>query len=315
VTSLEQRTAQDDVAEVAAIAVKAGDLIGEGPAWDGSAQRLIWVDQERGLVHEARADGDGWSETRRWHLERRLAAVVPRANGGLVVAGGNEILALDEAGAVASLARLDIDTARARINDAKCDPQGRLWAATLTADFARGDSALYRIDPDGHVERILGGITIGNGLEWSLDGGFLYFVDSLTLSIDRFDFDGDEGTIGNRCRLVTFAAGEGAPNGLTVDDDGNLWVAATGAGEVRCFTPEGRSIRRIRIETPGATSCAFGGAEGGDLFITSLGRRMPDVARTIGLSEAMMTNEGPCAGDLYVCRPGGSGPAATPFAG
>jgi sugar lactone lactonase YvrE len=312
---LAQRAAQAGAAEVAASAVKAGDLIGEGPAWDETGQRLLWVDQERGLVHEARADGGGWFESRRWQLERRLAAVVPRGNGGLVVAGGDEILALDEAGTVASLARLDIDPARARLNDAKCDPQGRLWAATLTADFVPGDSALFRIDPDGHVERILGGITIGNGLEWSPDGRFLYFVDSLTLSIDRFDCDGREGAIANRHRLITFALGEGAPNGLTVDRDGNLWVAATGAGEVRCFTPEGRLVSRIRIATPGATSCAFGGSDGGDLFITSLGRRMPDVARTIGLSEAMMTNDGPCAGDLFVCRPGTSGPAATPFAG
>ncbi len=310
-----QPAPQGAAAEAAASAIKAGDLIGEGPVWDGRGQRLLWVDQERGLVHAARADSGGWSEARQWHLERRLAAVVPRLGGGLVVVGGAEILALDEAGNTAGLARLDIDTARARINDAKCDPQGRLWAATLTVDFAPGDSALFRIDPDGRVERILGGITIGNGLEWSPDGRFLYFVDSLTLSIDRFDFDGRDGNIANCRRLVTVAEGEGAPNGLTVDRDGNLWVAATGAGEVRCFTPQGRLTRRIRIATPGATSCAFGGNDGGDLFITSLGRRMPDVARTIGLSAAMRTNAGPCAGDLYVCRPGTSGPAATPFAG
>jgi sugar lactone lactonase YvrE len=309
------RAPAQEPAAAAASAVKAGDRIGEGPAWDRRDQRLIWVDQERGLVHEARADGAGWSETRRWDLKRRLAAVVPRARGGLVVAGGDEIFALDESGEVASLAKLDIDSTRARINDAKCDPGGRLWAATLTADFADGDASLFRIDPGGHVALILGGITIGNGLEWSPDGAFLYFVDSLTLSVDRFDFDVRNGTVANRHRLVTFPRGEGAPNGLTVDGAGNLWVAATGAGEVRCFTPDGRLTRRIRIATPGATSCAFGGPDGGDLFITSLGRRMPDVARSIGLSEAMMTNNGPGAGDLYVCRPGVSGPAATPFAG
>ena len=136
-----------------------------------------------------------------------------------------------------------------------------------------------------------------------------------SLSIDRFDFDGRNGTIAGRHRLVTFASGEGAPNGLTVDSEGNLWAAATGAGEVRCFTPDGHLIRRIGIATPGATSCAFGGADGGHLFITSLGRRMPDVARSIGFSEAMMANDGPSAGDLFVCRPGCRGPAATPFAG
>ncbi len=301
--------------DVAEVAVRARDLIGEGPAWDERGQRLLWVDQERGLVHEARAEGAGWAETRRWALERRLAAVVPRARGGMIVAGGDEVFALADDGGEARIARLDIDRARARINDAKCDPQGRLWAATLTTDFAHGASALYRIDPGGHVELMLDGITIGNGLEWSPDGELLYFVDSLTLSIDRFRFDGRCGTLSGRSRLVTFARGDGAPNGLTVDRDGNLWAAATGAGEVRCLTPDGRIIRRVSIATPGATSCAFGGPDGSDLFITSLGRRMPEVARSIGLTEAMMTNEGPSAGSLFVCRPGVRGRPATAFAG
>ena len=307
--------ASTEAIEIADLAVRARDLIGEGPAWDTRGQRLLWVDQERGLVHEARAERSGWTETRRWGLERRLAAVLPRACGGMIVAGGNEVFALDECGGTAPIARLDIERGRARINDAKCDPQGRLWAATLTADFEPGASALYRIDPGGRVERVLDGITIGNGLEWSPDGAFLYFVDSLTLSIDRFLFDGGSGTVSDRKTLVAFARGDGAPNGLTVDIDGNLWAAATGAGEVRCYTPDGRLVRRIRISTPGATSCAFGGPDGDHLFITSLGRRMPDVARSIGLTEAMMTNDGPGAGALFVCRPGVRGRPATAFAG
>ena len=111
------------------------------------------------------------------------------------------------------------------------------------------------------------------------------------------------------------AFGEGGPNGLTVDREDCVWVAVTGSGEVRRYSRSGELLMRVAISTPGATSCAFAGPAGDTLAITSLGRRMPDVARTIGISESMMTNDGPESGALFVCRPGTTGQPATPFAG
>jgi sugar lactone lactonase YvrE len=298
----------------AKLAIDAQDAIGEGPTWDLAGKRLLWSDHKVGIIHEGKSDGvGGWRESRRWNLARPLAATIPRAKGGLVVAGGTEIFMIDEAGTVTSFTRIDADPDLIKINDAKCDPQGRLWAGTLTGDFRPGGAALYRIDPDGTVTTMLEGVTLSNGLDWSPGGETFYYVDSLTRRVDAFDFDPADGTIANRRIVVTFE--RGVPNGMAVDREGCLWVAATGGGDVQRYTPDGKLLARVEISTPGATSCAFGGPDGGTLFITSRRGRMPDVARTMGLTTEMMENNGPEAGGVFVCQPGPTGAPATPFAG
>jgi sugar lactone lactonase YvrE len=298
------------------LAIDAKDRIGEAPAWDRAQQRLLWSDMEEGVVHEARANGKGgWTETRRIELGVPIAATIPRSRGGFVLPAGTDVLLVDEAGQVTPLARLDVDAQRFRFNDAKCDAAGRLWAGTLSRDFEAGAAALYRIESNGAITTALEGLTLANGLDWSPDGSTFYLVDSLTRCLDAFDFDIASGSLGNRRTIVTLPFGEGGPNGLAVDNEGAIWMAVTGSGSVHRYTPDGDLLTRVLIGTPGATSCAFGGADGGDLFITSLGRRMPDVAQTIGITPAMMENAGPQAGALFVCRSGVAGPPARPFAG
>jgi sugar lactone lactonase YvrE len=296
-----------------AVAIAARDTIGEAPVWDAAGRRLLWCDMERGVIHQARHDADGWREDRCWNLRRSVAAAIPRVHGGIIVAGGIEFLMMDEAGHLSSFARLDADPALVRLNDAKCDPRGRLWAGTLAFDFSAG-GALYRVDPDGRVTLVIEGLGIANGMDWSPDGSIFYFTDSLAQRIDACDFDLAGGRLTRRRAFVQIAPGEGGPNGLTVDREGCVWVAVTGGGEVRRYSPAGELLARVCITTPGATSCAFGGDDTTELFITSLGRRMPDVALTIGLTEEQMNNDRPESGSLFVCRPGVSGRPATPFA-
>ncbi len=300
----------------AEIAILAGDKIGEAPAWDAVNQRLLWSDMEEGVLHEAHADArGGWRATKREPIGLPIAAVIPRTTGGLVLAAGTEVIVMDELGERRTLARLDVDPTRFRFNDAKCDAAGRLWAGTLSRDFEKGAACLYRIDRDGAVTTMVEGLTLANGLDWNADSSIFYLVDSLTRCLDAFDFDVASGTLRNRRTIVEVPFGNGGPNGLAVDSEGAIWMAVTGSGSVHRYSPNGELLMRVLIDTPGATSCAFGAPDGGDFFITSLGRRMPDVAQTIGITPAMMDNSGPGAGAVYVCRPGVSGPPAHPFAG
>jgi sugar lactone lactonase YvrE len=297
----------------ACFAIDARDQIGEGPVWDRARQCLLWLDHNTGVIHQAQAvDAEDWREIHRWELRRPLAAALPRMRGGLLVVGGTEIFGLDDAGAIAPFARIAVDPNRIRLNDAKCDPKGRLWATAFATDFSPC-AALYRIDPDGTVTTLPYYARLANGLAWSPDGASFYFVDSLARSVDVFDFDLERGTMTNRRTCVTLA--RGLPNGISVDRQGGLWVAATGAGAVQRYTPDGEFLEEVTIATPAATSCAFGGPEGADLFITSRTGRLPEFALSAGVAAEMMDNNGPQAGGLFVCRPGANGAAATPFAG
>jgi sugar lactone lactonase YvrE len=310
----------------ATLAVDCQDIIGEGPAWDPARERILWCDNSVGLIHEARSNGsNSWHETRHWTLNRSIAAAIPRTAGGLVVASGVEILTLSDAGDVRSFAHLDADPQCVKLNDAKCDSRGRLWAGTRDTDFGvpgrkitPGRAALYRVDPDGAAVKMLSGTTLGNGLDWSPDGSVFYFIDTYSRTIDAFDFDIDQGSISHRRNVVTLYSDEGLPDGMTVDRDGNLWVAIAGTGEIRGYSPEGSLLAHVKVATPTVTSCAFGGIAGGDLFITTARVQLPATALS-GLTQGFSLEVGgssePSAGGLYVCQPGVTGLPAHGFAG
>ena len=136
------------------------------------------------------------------------------------------------------------------MNDGACDPQGRFWGGTLADDHHEGGGALYRLERDGRVELMLDGLTISNGVGWSPDGLTMYLVDSGPRVIHAFAFDPDRGTISAGRILVTVPEDVGAPDGMTVDAAGDLWVAIYGGGRVHRYAPDG-ALRDV-YATPGA---------------------------------------------------------------
>jgi sugar lactone lactonase YvrE len=275
--------------------------LGEGPVWDQRTGELIWVDINAAVVH--RFDPSSGSD-RPLPVGAPVGAVCPRAAGGYVVALQDGIAAVSESGEITVLAEIEADVATNRFNDAKCDPAGRLWAGTLRLDYEPG-GALYRIDRDHSVTRVLTGVGLSNGLGWSPEGDAMYFIDSLAGSLDVFEFDGASGSVAGRQRLVSFPEDDGLPDGMTVDSEGHLWVAVYGGGVVRRYEPSGALVLELELPVSQPTSCTFGGADLGDLYITSAAQF---------ISPDKLARE-PSAGGLFRCRPGVVGVPAVPFAG
>jgi sugar lactone lactonase YvrE len=193
-----------------------------------------------------------------------------------------------------------------RMNDGKCDPAGRFWAGTMPFDPAPGSQsgAMYRLDKDFQVTKVLSGVTLTNGLDWTLDGQHMYYIDSMTQGVDVFDFDPATGNLANRKRLITIAPEQGLPDGMTVDAEGGLWVALHGSGSVRRYMPDGRVDRVVRVPPTMVTCCAFGGPDLTDLYITTMSFGMSDEAKRAQ----------PLAGALFKCRPGVRGRPPNRFA-
>lgn len=298
---------------MAEAAILAQDQIGEAPVWDPGSQTLIWLDHGRRIIHQAQVSSQGlWHETQRWSFEQPITYALPRTAGGFAIAAGNEIVLWDPTGLRSVFARVDIDPAHERIGDMKCDSRGRLWAGSFAPALDRA-GALHCIERDGSVKRVLEGIELANGLDFSPDESVFYFADSLGFSVDAFDFDQQHGTLARRRRFVTIDPRDGAPNGITVDDDGCVWVAVTCAGEVRRYSPEGVLLGRFTSAIPGLTSCCFGGQDRRTLFITSRSGRVPELIHTRGVPEERLESRGVYAGALFMCRPGPSGSPARAF--
>ena len=241
----------------------AGARLGEGPTWDASARRLIWVDILASRVHTFDP-----ATGRRTVLatEQHVGAAKPRAGGGLVVNLRDGVACYDADGALRWLHREVVPGRRG--NDAGVAPDGSLWAGTMRYDEAPGGGTLVRVAPDGRATPRLSGVTVSNGIGWSPDGGRMYYIDSPTRRVDVFDV-GPDGEATGRRPFVTVEEGAGFPDGLTVDAAGCVWVALWDGAAVRRYAPDGRLDRVVELPVRRPTACAFGGRGLTDLYVTS----------------------------------------------
>jgi sugar lactone lactonase YvrE len=252
------------------VAVAAGAQLGEHPIWDGRLQRLIWTDCTAGEVHVSSAHGDAvlWS-----HPDRLPVGVtLLRANGGMAVAIGAHVLLLDSRGREdRAPIPLPIDTRIVRFNDGSCDPAGRLLVGTTGGDVD-GRGELFSVGANGHPRRLLGELTESNGLGWSPDGRSMYFVDTADPVVYVLDYDLATGRVGQRREFARIDPSLGYLDGLTVDADGDVWVAVWAGGQLRRYTPDGRLRTVIPMPVSHPTCPAFGGAALDTLFVTSARR-------------------------------------------
>jgi len=271
--------------------------------WDESCARLVWVDIERCEVHLF-DPATGCDEL--YRLGEQVGAAVPRRGGGYVLACESGFYAYRLGEAPELLAAVGDNEPGIRINDARCDPAGRVWGGTLAADLAPHRGSLYRLDASGRIVKMLEGVTVSNGLDWSPDGETFYYVDSHAYAIQAFDFDMDAGTISRGRPLVEFPRAPWQfPDGLTVDADGFIWVALFGTGRIHRYDPGGTLERVVEVPARLVTSCGFGGGNYEDLYITSATHVLrPD-------EHGQLTH----AGGLFRHRPGVRGRPQDAFAG
>lgn len=281
--------------------------LGEGPLWH-QPDLLTWVDVlEGGFLLGRATDGTVAIETRH-ELDLHVAAALPLAerDQGWLLAAGSGFAHLGTDGTVRVLAEPEAgQRGVVRMNDAKCDPVGRLWAGSMAYDERPGAGSLFRVDLDGSVTRVLRDRQISNGIDWSPDGRTFYYSDSGHRVVYRAPYDVDRGELGPLAPLIEPPAGHGAPDGLTVDAEGMLWVAFWGGGAVRRYDPSGRVLEEVRTGAPQTTSCCLGGADGRTLFITSA---------SAGLTPEVL-EEHPDSGRLFAVRVDVAGPPARPFLG
>ncbi|HKS44537.1 MAG TPA: SMP-30/gluconolactonase/LRE family protein [Amycolatopsis sp.] len=268
---------------------------GEGPVWFAGWPGLRWVDMLAGDVLEL--DPETAAVTRR-RVGAVAAALRPRPDGRAVLALERGFAFADASLAeIRPLGELWSDPG-IRMNDGGCDPDGRFYCGSMAYDGRPGAGSLHRVDTEGSVTTVLTGVTISNGLAWSPDGTIAYYVDTPTRRIDAFDYQNGELTA--RRRVVRIPEEAGAPDGLTVDADGRLWVALWGGAAVHCYGLDGKLEERVPLPVTRVTACAFGGPGLDELYVTTSRQEIEEGSQ-------------PEAGALFRYRPGVRGLAVLTF--
>lgn len=267
-------------------------LLGECALWCDRRSALYWTDIEGSTV--SRCDENG-GDLQQWRLPDRVGSFALCAQDDHLLLGLASGIALFNlsTGALSDIVAVEPEQPTTRINDGRCDAQGRFVFGMFNgAPGAAPIGHFYRVTAQLQIERLpLPPAGVANSIAFSPDGTLMYFTDTWTRQIWCVDYHAD-GRIGTPRPFVRVPDVQGFPDGSAIDSDGGLWSAQWGGGCVVRYDRSGAETARIPLPASQPTCPAWGGAGFDRLFVTS--------AR-IGLDEAALRAQ-PTAGAVFGAR-------------
>ena len=261
----------------AELLVDCKNRLGEGCFWDARTQSLWWTDIESSCVYSRTIAG----KVARFNLPGRAGFILPRRSGGFVLGFPNQIALADEAlQTFKRVCDIEPDLPTTRVNDAAVDPYGGIVFGTFDETFdmsaRRPIGSVYRLAPDGTVQRLFGGAVVSNGLAFSPNGDVMYFADTHFGTIRRFAVGRDFSSLDEITPLTEGGSAPGRPDGGITDSAGDYWSARVWGGCVVRFDKSGLVTAKVDLPTKGPTCVAIGGADMRQLFVTTLRVRHTD---------------------------------------
>jgi len=253
----------------------------EGPHWDSENQALLYVDIENHQVHRYIPSSQTYATVN--IRAGRVSLVVPIKGqpNKYIIGVERDLMIMEWDGMSSEPTSLVVhkslnpsdEPARSRFNDGKCDPMGRLLAGTMD-ESGTSRANLYQLDQYNTMHLRVTGVGTSNGLAWSADDTTMFYIDTNTGKVDSFQYAMSSGGIANRRTIfdVWGSGVGGSPDGMTIDSQGNLWVATWGGSKILNINPrDGTLIRTVSFEPYASliTSGAFGGPNLDTLFVTT----------------------------------------------
>ena len=271
--------------------IKCTDRTGEAATWLKGRRLLLWVDIDNGVLH--RYD-PATGETKDCFLPDMITSIIPvgGSDDRVVLAMKNRMVAYSlDGGTFDTVCDFAGIHPQWRTNDCKCSPDGRMWCGMMHMAHQDHNGFVYMVDGRRNIVKVLDRQSIPNGVVWNRKGDRLYYADSGRGCIEEYAYDSKDGSVSFVRTAVTVPKELGVPDGMTIDADGNLWVAHWGGFGVYVWNPSsGELVDKVSVSVPNPASCTFGGSDGRQLFITT--------ARD-GLTEAELRDY-PLSGSLFV---------------
>lgn len=248
--------------EIRAISEVVSDL-GEGPIWTPETNSVTWTDITQNTFHTANIDT---GKTESFGVPSMIGAIAHTKDGHYIAATQKGFARISLEGKYSPLhSFLQEDM---RMNDGKVDPAGRFWAGSMALSFEKDRGSLYVLETDNSYRKVLDNITLSNGMGWSPDAQYFYYIDSIPGVLKRFEYDLDNGKISNPKNLITFDAASGVPDGMSVSSDGEIVVALWDGGRIEIYEPTGAKVSEIKLGVSRPTCCTFAGPNQ-DMLIVS----------------------------------------------
>ena len=296
----DKKTTQRQVVAELEYEIKA--KLGEGAFWNHKTQELYWVDIVGKQFH---IYNPSTKKDYSVDMPSSIGTVVPYTKEQAIVALQDGIYKVDiKSGDLDLLSDVEAEIKGNRFNDGKCGPNGNLWVGSIGFNQEKYKSNLYKIEENGTTTKMIDSVTNSNGIVWTKDSKTMYYIDTPTATIKAYDFDIITSTISNERIAVNIAKEDGFPDGMTIDEDGMLWVGMWNGSAVARYNPiTGKLISKIEVPAQNVTSCAFGGENLDILFITT---------SSLGMTKEQ-EEKYPLAGSVFKVKPGVKGVKSTFF--
>ena len=245
--------------------------VGENPLWDEREGRLYWEDIESNRLF--RVDHASGEHECFFRGESMIGGFSFQDDGSLLLFEQDRMALLTKQGAYRVL-KTGIDSDMFRFNDVIADPEGRVFAGTIGKTDESG--GLYRVDLDGTIKALWKGTGCANGMSFSPDLRHLYWTCSTTRVIYIADYDRASGALTDRRPFYAALVEEGTPDGLTIDEAGELWSARWGGSSLVHLSTDARLLEKITFPVSRVSSAAFGGPSLDTLYVTTAGGLVDD---------------------------------------
>lgn len=246
-----------------------GCVTGEGPLWHEAEGRLYWVDIPRARLLRYEPGTGRHEEVYRGGEGEVSGGFTIQNDGALLLFGERGTVRVWRDGAVATVIE-EIEAERgSRFNDVIADPEGRVWCGTMPDGERPG--RLYRLDPDGTLTVVLEDAGLSNGMGFTPDHSGMYHTDSAKGTITLYDYDQMDGTLANGRVIVSVPGEAGVPDGMAVDEEGDVWSARWDGGALYRYRPDGTELARVAFPARQVSSVTFGGPGYEDAYVTTAG--------------------------------------------
>ncbi|GGC84307.1 SMP-30/gluconolactonase/LRE family protein [Undibacterium terreum] len=258
--------------------VDAKNQLGECVLWCDRTRRVFWTDIQSARLH---AHSPVSGETQTWELPERLCNFAFTEDSNRLLAGfasGFSFFDLTTA-AITPICKVEADLPDTRLNDGRCDRQGRFVFGTMNeAEEKTAIGSFYRLNADLSLERLpLPSIAIANSICFSPDGNSMFYCDSMQGIIHRWDGYGSGNTDAGQFHIFAdLSADTGAPDGSCIDAEGFLWNAQWGGKRVVRYAPDGRVDISLDVPTSQPSCVCLGGEQLDQLFVTTARESMSE---------------------------------------
>ncbi|WP_420405173.1 SMP-30/gluconolactonase/LRE family protein [Nisaea sp.] len=243
------------------------NILAEGIQWNAEHKKLYWTDIHGRSLWSCNADGSGVEKI---DFQKRIGSFAFTEQDGILLAQEDGLAHFDPVAAqLTELLEIEPDRPSTRLNDGRCDRDGRFVFGGLDEESLRPLSAVYSYGGGDTSQRLIDEVGCTNSLCFSPDGETMYFADSSGHKIFSFAYERKSGTLSGRAIFAELSGMEGAPDGSCVDAEGAVWNAQFEGGCVQRYLADGTRDIRVEVPVSQVTLACFGGDELSSLYIAT----------------------------------------------